>query len=491
MSHLTTDLLSSNAVLNEFAGLSPDVSLIVMSQEQARRSPRWSDPTETEGFDPSPPVALDTVAPVAPLVRTAAPLLPTSTHRFADPQRPDVQRDTITSETTSTLDATPSFLANLVAPPGVLGAAGLSEAQREPAYHDELLTLYRHRLRLLAMIAMATLPACIGIYAWLLPGVLRQVVPVYSILFAYAFLMRAAVGKTRTLTVLRLTTLTTYVVFSMGAAVVIALIGDHNALLYSSHNHIILSALLLPFTVWECGVISAIVIGSLAWAGWWSLPQEQTAVYASYLYLLCTTSLFVLCVTHFQCVLRRRAFDAAFDLVRSKDKLQTLSFMDTLTGGYNRRYLEQTLTVEIARAVRFNRPLSVMMFDLDNFKAVNDTRGHAAGDEVLREVWQAALGTLREVDAAARYGGDEFSVILPETDETAAYGVAERLQSAVRYRLHARFGEASPEGRVTVSVGIVTVRPGETGAPSTDYLMDAADERLYEAKRRGKNLITA
>jgi diguanylate cyclase (GGDEF)-like protein len=199
----------------------------------------------------------------------------------------------------------------------------------------------------------------------------------------------------------------------------------------------------------------------------------------------------VLCVSHFQCLLRRSAFDTAFDLVRSNNKLQALSFMDTLTGGYNRRYLEQTLGIEVARAVRFNRPLSVMMFDLDNFKAVNDTRGHAAGDEVLREVWQATLGTLREVDAAARYGGDEFSIILPETDEAAAYGVAERLQAAIRYRLHARFGPASPEGRVTASIGIVTARPGETGTPTPDYLIDAADERLYEAKRRGKDIITS
>lgn len=339
--------------------------------------------------------------------------------------------------------------------------------------------------------AMATLPACIAVYAWLLPGVLRQVVPVYTVLFVFALLMRTLVGSVKSLTALRLITLASYACFSMGAAVVIALIGDHNALLYSSHNHIILSALLLPFTVWECGVIAAIVVGSLAWAGWWSLPPEQAAVYASYLYLLCTTTLFVLCVTHFQCLLRRRAFDAAFDLVRTNDKLQTLSFMDTLTGGYNRRYLEQTLGIEIARAVRFNRPLSVMMFDLDNFKAVNDSRGHAAGDEVLREVWQATMGALREVDAAARYGGDEFSIVLPETDEMAAAGVADRLQSAVRYRLHTRFGPDSPEGRVTVSIGIVTARPGEIGAPSPDRLIDAADERLYEAKRRGKNLIAS
>src|SRR5207253_2491207 len=115
--------------------------------------------------------------------------------------------------------------------------------------------------------------------------VLNQVIPVYTVLFIYALLMRTVVGSIRSLTALRLITLVSYVCFSMGAAVVIALIGDHSPLLYSSHSHIILSALLLPFTVWECGVIAAIVVGSLAWAGWWSLPPEQASVYASYLYL--------------------------------------------------------------------------------------------------------------------------------------------------------------------------------------------------------------
>jgi hypothetical protein len=135
-------------------------------------------------------------------------------------------------------------------------------------------------LRLLGLLAMLTLPTCMAIYAWLLPDVMRQVAPVYGILFGFALLMRTFVGNVRSLGVLRLITLTSYAVFSMGAAVVIALLGDHNALLYSSHNHIILSALLLPFSVWECAVIAVIVIGSMAWAGWMSLPADQVPVYA-------------------------------------------------------------------------------------------------------------------------------------------------------------------------------------------------------------------
>ena len=393
-----------------------------------------------------------------------------------------------------------SLLANLLAPPRVLGTSGLSETQRKPAFHDELLTLYRTRLRLLGVMAMLTLPMCALVYALLVPRQKEDqewatygYLWVYGTLFIYALLMRGAVGRLNSLTALRLTTLASYAIFSAGASVVIALLGDHNPVLYSAHLHIILSALLLPFTVWECAVIGAIALGAFAWAGWWSLPGEQSAVYASYIYLLATTTVFVLCVTHFQSLLRRRAFDAAFDLVRINDKLQLLSFMDTLTGGFNRRYLEKTLGIEIARALRFARPLSVMMFDLDNFKQVNDTRGHAAGDEVLREVWQGVMMALREVDTAARYGGDEFSAILPETDEASARAVAERLQASVRFRLHNRFGANSPEGRVTLSIGIVTARPGDLDAENwtPDRLIDAADERLYEAKRHGKNLITS
>lgn len=495
MSQSTADSLDrENDVLSaplENTGGAPPAAEFA-SRRQSGRTTRW-----TEASTPQPPLDLPALPvepelpPTGPDPFTANRVSPKDPAPIASSRNQSVQPSARKTEADKH-----SFLSNLLAPPGVLGAINLSESQREPAFREELLTQYGQRLKLLGTLTMATLPACVAVYAWLLPEVLRQVVPVYTVLFVYALLMRTLVGCVRSLVAYRLITLVSYACFSMGAAVVIALVGDHNigdnnALLYSSHNHIILSALLLPFTVWECGVVAAIVVGSLAWAGWWSLPKELAAVYASYLYLLCTTTLFVLCVTHFQCLLRRRAFDDAFDLVRSNDKLQALSFMDALTGGYNRRYLEQTLAIEIARAARFNRPLSVMMFDLDNFKSVNDSRGHAAGDEVLREVWQAALGALREVDAAARYGGDEFSIVLPETDELAAYGVAERLQAAVRYRLHARFGPESPEGHVTVSIGIVTARPGDVGAPSPDNLIDAADERLYEAKRRGKNLVAA
>ncbi|HEX8552135.1 MAG TPA: GGDEF domain-containing protein [Abditibacteriaceae bacterium] len=387
----------------------------------------------------------------------------------------------------------PSLLTRLVEPPQIFEKIGLAEIQREPAYRDDLLALYRSRLRLLAIVAMLTLPSCAAAYALLIPGTLRRIMPVYALLFLLAIGLHFVVGRLNSLRALRVATLCSYAVFSAGASVVIALLGDHNPLLYGSHTHIMLSALLLPFTVWEGSVIAVIVVGSLAWAGWWSLPQDQTPVYISYLYLLGTTALFVLGVTHFQSVLRRRAFDAAFDLMRSNEKLQAISFLDTLTGGFNRRYLESTLAVEIARSVRFDRSLSVMMFDLDNFKQVNDTRGHAAGDEVLREVWQAILTALREVDTAARYGGDEFSAILPETDEDSALGVAERLQSSVRFRLHNRFGADSVEGRVTLSIGIVTTHPSQphTEIITPDRLIDAADERLYEAKRRGKNSVVA
>jgi diguanylate cyclase (GGDEF)-like protein len=378
-------------------------------------------------------------------------------------------------------------MGKLLAPPRVLGAAGLHESEREALYRHEVLDLYRQRLRLLGVMALLLLPASAVFYISLVPKLAPQLVVAYGTLLLYTLIMRPLVSRVTSLTSMRLLTLASYAVFAMGASVITAFLSERTSLIYGGHNHLVLSVLLLPFSVWECLVIGVIVVGSLASAGWWSLPTQHLHLYASHLYVLITTTAFVMCIAHFQNLLRRRAFDGAFDLVRSNDKLQTLSFLDTLTGGFNRRYFEKMLEVEVSRAARYRRPLSVMMFDLDNFKPVNDTFGHAAGDEVLRVVWQAATSSLREVDTPARYGGDEFSVILPETDAADAYAIAQRLRECTRILLHERFGPSSLEGKVTLSIGIATTFPGEAISP--DRLIDRADERLYEAKRNGKNNI--
>ena len=165
-----------------------------------------------------------------------------------------------------------------------------------------------------------------------------------------------------------------------------------------------------------------------------------------------------------------------------------MSATDSLTGGYNRRHVEQVLVAELSRSARFARPLSLIMFDLDNFKQVNDSRGHAAGDEVLREIHRTALAELREVDSLGRFGGDEFLIVLPETDTVAARLIAQRLRKVAVIRLREKFGPASPESQVTLSMGVLTL-PGHFTLPVNTAIIKV-DDLLYDAKRGGKNRIS-
>ena len=174
-------------------------------------------------------------------------------------------------------------------------------------------------------------------------------------------------------------------------------------------------------------------------------------------------------------------------LKRQADLLRQLSFLDGLTGIANRRRLDEALRREWRRCARSHAPLSLVMLDVDHFKAYNDHYGHQAGDECLRAVAGVlADQTKRPGDLVARYGGEEFVCLLPETDGEGAVLVAERLREAVaRQRLpHA----VSPvAGHVTVSLGAATARP-LTETPS-DSLYQAADLLLYEAKRAGRNRV--
>lgn len=373
----------------------------------------------------------------------------------------------------------------------IIPAHSIEEDDREALFCLELLRIFRQRMQFLSTIALYLLPLFAFIYGRLLPATKTEVLLTTSLCFGVSLSLRMVSQHVMALWQARFLTLLSFGLYAVAAGAVVALI-DQNQFnnqyaIYYTHNYIMLSVLLLPFTLAETFIVGVILMASLAWSAWWSCPPDMSYFYASHVFVLANTIFLVLCIAHFQSLLRRSAFDAAFDLARSAARLSELSTTDVVTGGFNRLQLEQTLAFEIARAARFERPLSLIMFDLDNFKRVNDTRGHAAGDEVLREVWHSAMHTIREIDTVARYGGDEFLIVLPETSREAAHSIAVRLQEEVRERLQRLFGTATPEGQVTLSIGVLTYHDSE---PSTiEELIARADARLYEAKRNGKNRI--
>ena len=169
-------------------------------------------------------------------------------------------------------------------------------------------------------------------------------------------------------------------------------------------------------------------------------------------------------------------------------EIARLALTDPLTGLYNRRYLTEKLPLEIKRVQRYNRPLSVILCDIDHFKRVNDTYGHGVGDLVLREFAGWLKGAVRDgVDWPARYGGEEFVLVLPETDLGGSWALAERLRRLVADKLI-----ATPAGDITLtaSFGISAFTPGEgKNPPAPETLLEEADDYLYQAKKGGRNRV--
>lgn len=164
-------------------------------------------------------------------------------------------------------------------------------------------------------------------------------------------------------------------------------------------------------------------------------------------------------------------------------KLEMVSRIDGLTQLFNRSHWQSRLSEEFSRAARYQTPLSLIMFDLDHFKRVNDTYGHLGGDAVLCNVARVVRSSLRENDIAGRYGGEEFGIILPNTPEAGAMIVAERIRASI---------EASPipfeerEIKATSSLGVAEYRPG---VADCEELIAQADAALYRAKEGGRNRV--
>jgi diguanylate cyclase (GGDEF)-like protein len=163
-----------------------------------------------------------------------------------------------------------------------------------------------------------------------------------------------------------------------------------------------------------------------------------------------------------------------------------LSERDALTGAHNRRSLFARLDLELERSARFEHAMAVALVDVDRFRQYNDANGHAAGDEILRQVAGILGRAVRKVDLVARYGGEEFAVMLARADRAAAVAAADALRAAVEAANLPH--PASEAGRVTISIGIgVFPEDGrDVGA-----LIDAADAALYAAKRAGRNAVRA
>jgi diguanylate cyclase (GGDEF)-like protein len=176
--------------------------------------------------------------------------------------------------------------------------------------------------------------------------------------------------------------------------------------------------------------------------------------------------------------------DAAYkELESTNARLKETSFKDEVTGLYNRRFFSLRLEEELSRYRRFNHPVSVVLLDLDGFKAVNDESGHTVGDDTLREVAQILMKHSRGINVVSRYGGDEFAVLLVETSKAGARLYADRIREVVsKYPFS--------HGKViTASFGVASLPDDEAG--TAEDLFRAADEALYTAKRAGKNQVAA
>ena len=186
----------------------------------------------------------------------------------------------------------------------------------------------------------------------------------------------------------------------------------------------------------------------------------------------------------FSSSMRQSLYKSGLKLKEAYRRIEELAELDELTGSLNRRSIMRMLEEEIARSHRLNVPCTVALIDLDFFKRINDLYGHPTGDEVLRTFAITAFANIRSVDRFGRYGGEEFLLILPDTDETSAVQMLDRLRSILAELDWSAFSSGM---RVTISAGVAMLRANEI----SDTLLARADGALYASKARGRNRITS
>lgn len=186
----------------------------------------------------------------------------------------------------------------------------------------------------------------------------------------------------------------------------------------------------------------------------------------------------------FSSSMRQSLYKSGLKLKEAYRRIEELAELDELTGSFNRRSIMRMLEEEIARSHRLNAPCTVALIDLDFFKRINDLYGHPTGDEVLRTFAITAFANIRSVDRFGRYGGEEFLLILPDTDEASAVQMLDRLRSILAELDWSAFSSGM---RVTISAGVAMLRANEI----SDTLLARADGALYASKARGRNRITS
>lgn len=161
--------------------------------------------------------------------------------------------------------------------------------------------------------------------------------------------------------------------------------------------------------------------------------------------------------------------------------MQKLAITDGLTKAFNRRHFFEVAQIELDRAVRYGTPISLLLIDADNFKAINDAYGHVCGDRVLQNISHSCMENIRQEDVFARYGGEEFILLMPQTHADGAIILAERIRSRIAEQVDFFDGKRI---LATVSIGVSTITSG-----TLEQLIEQADQALYQAKRLGKNRV--
>jgi diguanylate cyclase (GGDEF)-like protein len=248
----------------------------------------------------------------------------------------------------------------------------------------------------------------------------------------------------------------------------------------------------------------AFVVGALAWWATGRFTWQPDSNWPSTLFCLATLTLYLLAMGNVARIrigqLRQarlaleestQALGSANDALklrledinRLQEQLREQAHRDPLTGQYNRRYLDTTLQREMIKAAREQLPITLLMVDIDHFKAINDTHGHPVGDEVLRQIGLILATHARSHDVVCRYGGEEFLLLLPQLPSTQALQRAEQLRRSAKTHV---FSTEAGDIRVTLSVGVATYPDhGQT----VDELLRSADHALYQAKREGRNRV--